>query len=80
MKYTIESTKEGCIETLEFSDGSTFVRRSERVPGGIESFDNDFKFQLKRAGFCEEIADKVCDTFDGFLASDFLDIAKFEQI
>lgn len=79
MKYTIETTENGCVETLEFADGSKFTKRSERTDFGYKSLDNDFSDQLEENGFCEEILAKVYDLFDGFITIDFLSLAELEQ-
>ena len=79
MKYVIETTENGCIETLEFSDGSKFARRNERTDCGCKALDDDFAEQLEENGFCEEILDKVYDLFDGFIALEFLELAELDQ-
>ena len=79
MKYVIETTENGCVETLEFADGSKFTRRNERTDFGCKALDNDFNEQLEENGFCEEILDKVYDLFDGFLPIEFLGLAELEQ-
>ena len=79
MKYTIETTDNGCVETLEFSNGSKFTKRTERTGGGCKALDADFAEQLEEAGFEEEILDKVYDLFDGFLALDFLKLAELDK-
>lgn len=79
LKYTIETTENGCIETLEFSDGSKFTKRSTRTEHGCQSEDDGFAEQLERDGFCEEIIDKVWDSFDEFGSLNFLEIAEFER-
>lgn len=78
MKYTVETTEYGCIETLEFSDGSKFTRRSERNDFGCTFLDDDFSEQLGEAGFCEEVIDKVYDLFDNFMSLSFLEIAELD--
>lgn len=78
MKYIIETTENGCIETLEFSDGSKFTKRTTRTECGCRREDDDFAEQLERDGFCEEIIDKVGDAFDGFGSLHFLEIAELD--
>ena len=34
MKYAIEITDDGCVETLEFPNGDKFVKRSKRTSYG----------------------------------------------
>ena len=79
MKYMIESTPRGCIETLEFEDGSKFVSETRRTCFGAETTGPCLASQLEDAGFCEEIVEKVEDLFDGIRACDFIDIAELES-
>lgn len=78
MKYTIETTENGCVETLEFTDGSKFVKRSERTENGCKGLDRDFATQLELDGFCEEIVEKVNELFDGFMSLEFLGLAELD--
>ena len=80
MRYVIETTETGCVETLEFSDGSKFTKRSERTAsGGCKLIDEPFAMQLKKDGICEEIIDIVTDTFDGFGNLHFLQLAELDN-
>ena len=79
MKYVIEATENGCVETLEFSNGEKFTKRTERTEYGCKSLDKDFAEQLDDAGFCEEIVEKAWDMFDGFGNLNFLEIAELEN-
>ncbi len=36
----------------------------------------EFCDQMENDGSCEEMLEKIYDTFDSFLASEFMDIAK----
>lgn len=77
MKYVIETTENGCVETITLSDGRQYSKRHVRSDhGGSITRDDDFYEQMERDGICEEILDKVCDLFDGFIASDFMDIVE----
>lgn len=78
MKYIIESTDNGCVEIIEFDDGSKYIKEHITTDYGSRQLTDNFYEQMEKDGICEEILDKVCDVFDGFLASNFLDIAKFE--
>ena len=78
MKYTIESTNDGCIETIELSDGSKYKKKHIRTEYGSTQEDLDFCEQMEKDGLCEEILDEVYDTFDGFLASSFLRMSEFD--
>jgi len=79
MKYTIESTNYGCIETLEFSDGSKFTKRSKITDTGCAALDKSFHTQLLLDGFCEEILDKVQEEFDGSRVLRFLELNELDQ-
>lgn len=78
MRYTIEAKGNICHETLEFSDGSKFVKRNKRTSCGCEALDKEFSEQLDTDGFCEEIIEKVYDMFDSFGALDFLELSELE--
>lgn len=78
MKYTIETTENGCLETLEFSDGTKFTKESVRVDGGCQSKDKNFANQLEMKGFSEELVDCAYDLFDGFVSLEFLEMADLE--
>ena len=79
MKYTIETTENGCVETLEFTDGSKFEVRSERTLYGGRGIGKGFATQLKENGFCEEVIEKVEDVFDRFMTLQFLELAELEE-
>lgn len=76
MKYVIETTEYGCVETLEFSDGKKFTRRNKRTDCGCKALDDEFSEQLEEAGYDEEILDKVYDLFDSFLALEFMQLSE----
>lgn len=79
MKYTIETTEYGCIETLEFSDGSKFTKRHKRTENGCDAMDKPFRTQLLMDGFCEEIVDLVDENFDSFLPLHFLELVELDN-
>lgn len=76
MKYCIETTDNGCIETLEISDKEKFQRESIRTEYGCSSSDPDFADQLEAAGYCGEIVEKVYDLYDGCETLDFMQLAE----
>lgn len=76
MKYVIETTETGCVETITFNDGSTFTKRHTKTDFGSRLENDEFCEQMERDGICEEILDKVYDLFDGFIASDFMNLAE----
>lgn len=79
MKYTIETTENGCIETLEFLNGEKYTKRSERTEYGCRCLDKDLSDQLEESGFCEEIVEKIYDMFDGFASLKFLEVSELES-
>ena len=79
MKYSIEETENGCIETLEFSNGEKYTKRSVRTEYGCKGLDKDFSSQLEEVGFCDEIVEKIDEMFDGFLTLNFLDVAGLDN-
>lgn len=76
MKYCIETTDNGCIETLEISDEEKFQRESIRIKGGCQALGKSLADQLADAGYCEEIVEKVDEMYDGFEDLDFLQLAE----
>ena len=79
MKYTIETTEYGCIETLEFLNGEKYTKRSERTEYGCQCLDEDLSYQLEESGFCEEIIEKIYDMFDGFASLNFLEVSELDS-
>lgn len=77
MKYTIETTDDGCVETLEIG-GDKFTKAHKRTVDGCQAKDDEFHEQLEAAGYCEEILDLVYETYDGFQALNFLKLAELE--
>lgn len=78
MKYTIETTKDGCVETLELHDGSKYTKRHVKTVYGSQCEDKEFEEQMEVDGICEEILEKVYDMFDELLPSDFMDMAELD--
>lgn len=72
MKYAIEITDDGCVETLEFQNGDKFTKRSKRTNFGCQSIDDDFSEQMERGGCSEDVLDAAYNLFDGFNSLDFL--------
>lgn len=77
MKYTIETTEEGCVETITLN-GRHYSKRHTKTWHGSETKDKDFCEQMEKDGVCEEILSKVYDLFDSFLASDFMDMPDYD--
>lgn len=76
MKYCIETTDNGCIETLEMSENQKFQRETNRTEYGCTTSDPDFSEQLEEAGYCDEIVEKVYDLYDGCETLDFIQMAE----
>ena len=41
MKYTVETTETGCVETLELDNGKKYTKRSTRTSTGVKHDDDD---------------------------------------
>lgn len=48
MKYEIETTENGCIETITLNDGSRYSKRHTRSDLGLKTKDEDFSEQMER--------------------------------
>lgn len=75
MKYCIETTDKGCVETLEIGK-EKFQRESIKIKGGCRALGKSLAKQLAEAGYCEEIVEKVDEIYDGFEDLDFLGLAE----
>lgn len=71
MKYSVETNKEGYIETLEI-DGKKYIKRWKRIGSGAKCEDNEFWEQLKADGISDEdLLDMIYDEIDNtFFARD----------
>ena len=79
MKYTIESTGNKCVETLELSDGSVYQKTHIRTESGSSCEDKSFDMQMWMNGICSEIREIVSDVFDGTLVSDCFKLSEMED-
>lgn len=79
MKYTIETTEKGCIETITFRDGRQYSKRHTRTSFGSQAEDDEFYEQMEKDGICEEMLNGVYDLFDGFIVSDFMNLAEWDD-
>lgn len=79
MKYTIEATNYGCIETIELPNEETYQKRTLRIKGGCRALDEDFAEQLEKAGVSEEIIERVYEQYDDFGALEFMEIEEAFQ-
>lgn len=79
MKYSVETTENGYVETLEVR-GRKYMKRWTETDLGSSCTDAEFYEQLEADGVCdEEFLDMVCDEIDNdFFAGDLYDISKLE--
>lgn len=76
MKYTIESTSFGCIETIELDNGKRYFRCTEKRGNKYIEQDGEFSEQMKNDGVDEESISAVYDLYDGFGAMEFIKLAE----
>ena len=74
MKYSIETTKNGCIETFEMLNGKKYEKKSERTRRGLRQNCEFAEEMAKDMGdeYDEDILDLVSELFDGCFALDFV--------
>lgn len=71
MKYSIETTEDGVVETLEIN-GAVYKQEWIHVAQGhLGCKQRDFTKQMIEDGLNDELIEKIEEIFDGFLASDF---------
>lgn len=71
MKYSIETTEDGVVETLEIN-GAVYMQEWVRVAQGhLGCKQRDFARQMIEDGLNDELIEKIEEIFDGFIASDF---------
>lgn len=79
MKYTIETTDTGYIETLETNNGTFSVEWKEvgfgQYPKGETLVD-----QMEAAGFDDATLDAAYDLYDGNYELDFMRLAKLAEL
>ncbi len=70
MKYSIEMTENGVVETLEIN-GAVYKKEWIYIAQGhLFCKQRDFSEQMIEDGLNDELVDKIEDTFDGFIASE----------
>ena len=80
MRYVIESTEDGCMETITFDDGKTYSKSHIRTVSGSQCGEDQFYEQMEKDHVCEELLDKIYDLFDStFFVLDFMGIADMER-
>lgn len=55
MKYTIETTENGCRETIVMNNGNTYTKRHRKTFYGSECKDEESCNQMENDGYCEEM-------------------------
>lgn len=71
MKYSIETTEDGVVETLEIN-GAVYMKEWVHVAQGyLGCKQRDFTRQMIEDGLNDELIEKIEEIFDGFIASDF---------
>ena len=74
MKYMIETTEDGCVQTLEFDNGEIYTSKAKRTVFGYEITPN-FSSQLAEKDYCEEVVEAVDDLLDGTRFLEFIELA-----
>lgn len=74
MKYMIETTEDGCVQTLEFDNGEIYTSNVKRTIFGYEITPN-FSSQLAEKDYCEEVVEVVDDLLDGTRFLEFIKLA-----
>ena len=80
MKYTIETTDTGCIETLETNNGTFSVEWKEMGFGQWQSQGETLVDQMEAAGFDDSALDVVDELYDGNYELDFIQLAKAAEL
>lgn len=80
MKYTIEATESGCMETLTFNDKVLgrvkLTRNHTRTDFGSVCREGEFVDQLKPLGYSEEVIEKADECFGLFTTLNFMEFAE----
>ena len=80
MKYTIETTDTGCIETLETNNGTFSTEWKEIVFGQYQSQGETLVDQMEAAGFDDAALDIAYELHDGSYELDFMRLAKAAEL
>lgn len=80
MKYTIETTDTGCIETLETNNGTFSTEWKEIGFGQYESQEETLVDQMEAAGFDDVALDIAYELHDGCYELDFMRLAKAAEL
>ena len=78
MKYSVETTDSGVIETLEV-EGSLYKKEWTREENGLVSCkQKDFSTQMQNDGYeDDELLEKIEEVFDSFIASSVDDMRDY---
>ena len=80
MKYTIETTDTGCIETLE-TNNVTFSTEWKKIGfGQYQSQGETLVDQMEAAGFDDDVLDVVDELYDANYELDFMRLAKAAEL
>lgn len=80
MKYTIETTDTGCIETLETNNGTFSTEWKEIGFGQWQSQGETLVDQMEAAGFDDSALDVVDELYDGNYELNFIQLAKAAEL
>lgn len=84
MKYTIETTQDGIVETLEIRGAKiskSYSRFNDGTVSGLRTKDSSFEQQLLDAGLNEDFAYAVSSALDdGSAALDLHDLSVIWQV
>ena len=80
MKYTIETTDTGCIETLETNNGTFSTEWKEIGFGQFQSQGETLVDQMEAAGFDDAALDVAYVFHDGSYVFDFMRLAKAAEL
>lgn len=73
MRYSVETTATGYVETLEV-DGKEYHKRWKRTSTGASCEDDEFWEQLQADGENDEDAlDMICDEIDNSFFANYID-------
>lgn len=80
MKYTIETTDTGCIETLETNNGTFSTEWKVIGFGQYQSQGETLVEQMEAADFDDAALDVVDELYDGNYELDFIRLAKAAEL
>ena len=75
MRYIIETTEKGCVETLELDDGRKFSDEWVKTFGRYQTTGPSLETQLEDTLYRYQILNKIRGIFNRTLVRDFIDLA-----